>query len=231
MVDIAANLTTVRARIAAACEAVGRDPSEIRLLPVSKTRPAGDVRTAYEAGCRRFGENRPQELAAKASELAELPGLDWAMIGHLQRNKAGLIAAHAVEYQGLDSHELAVELDRRLQRLGRSLDVLIQVNTSGETTKSGLAPSQLLDFAAGLRGLDSLRVRGLMTIAANTAERSRVAACFSLLGQLQARLREAGIEGQDYDELSMGMSGDYELAITHGATVVRLGTAIFGARG
>lgn len=231
MVDIAANLTTVRARIAVACEAVGRDPSEIRLLPVSKTRPAGDVRTAYEAGCRRFGENRPQELAAKASELAELPGLDWAMIGHLQRNKAALIAAHAVEYQGLDSHELAVELDRRLQRLGRSLDVLIQVNTSGETTKSGLAPSQLLDFATGLRGLGSLRVRGLMTIAANTAERSRVAACFSLLRQLQARLREAGIEGQNYDELSMGMSGDYELAITHGATVVRLGTAIFGARG
>ena len=231
MSEIAVNLTTVRARIAAACEAVGRDPSEVRLLPVSKTRPAGDVRTAYEAGCRRFGENRPQELVAKAVELAALPGLSWAMIGHLQRNKAGLVAAHAAEYEGLDSLGLAVELDRRLQRLGRSLDVLIQVNTSGESTKSGLAPSEVAEFAAGLRGLDCLQVRGLMTIAANTPERARVAACFSLLAQLQARLREANIDGQSYDELSMGMSGDYELAIAHGATVVRLGTAIFGARG
>ncbi|MGB7962412.1 MAG: YggS family pyridoxal phosphate-dependent enzyme, partial [Propionicimonas sp.] len=207
------------------------DPSEVRLLPVSKTRPAVDVRTAYEAGCRRFGENRPQELVAKAVELAALPGLSWAMIGHLQRNKAGLVAAHAAEYEGLDSLGLAVELDRRLQRLGRSLDVLIQVNTSGEATKSGLAPSEVAEFAAGLRGLDSLQVRGLMTIAANTPERAQVAACFSLLSRIQAQLREAGIEGQSYDELSMGMSVDYELAIAHGATVVRLGTAIFGARG
>jgi pyridoxal phosphate enzyme (YggS family) len=170
-------------------------------------------------------------LVAKAGELAALPGLSWAMIGHLQRNKAGLVAAHAAEYEGLDSLDLAVELDRRLQRLGRSLDVLIQVNTSGESTKSGLAPSEVAEFASGLRGLDSLQVRGLMTIAANTPERARVAACYSLLARIQARLREAGIEGQSYDELSMGMSGDFELAIAHGATVVRLGTAIFGARG
>ncbi|MBK9698246.1 MAG: YggS family pyridoxal phosphate-dependent enzyme [Propionibacteriaceae bacterium] len=231
MDDIAANLTTVRARIAAACVAAGRDPSEVRLLPVSKTRPAAAVRTAYAAGCRRFGENRPQDLAAKAAELADLPGLGWVMIGHLQRNKAALIAAHATEFHGLDSLDVARDLERRLERLGRPLDVLIQVNTSGETTKSGLAPDAVLRFAADLQGLDALRVRGLMTIAANTPDRARVAACFALLADLQSQLRSRGIDGQRYDELSMGMSGDYELAIAHGATVVRIGTAIFGARG
>ena len=226
---IAANLTAVRARIAAACSAVGRDPGEVRLLPVSKTRPSVDVLAAFQAGVVRFGENRAQEAAAKAAELAG-SGVEWAMIGHLQVNKAKLVARFASEFQALDSVELAAELDRRLLAAGRTLDVLIQVNTSGEATKSGLAAGEVAAFARRLRPFEALRVRGLMTIAAPSPDPAVVSGCFETLRTAQAALRDQGVSGQDYDELSMGMSGDFELAIQHGATVIRIGTAIFGPR-
>ena len=177
----------------------------------------------------RFGENRAQEAAAKAEELAGT-GVEWAMIGHLQLNKARVVARFASEFQALDSVELAAELDRRLEALGRRLDVLIQVNTSGEATKSGLAAGEVAAFAQRIRPFDALRVRGLMTIAAPSDDPSVVAPCFEALRTAQAALRDQGVSGQDYDELSMGMSGDFELAIRHGATVVRIGTAVFGPR-
>ncbi|MFZ0529708.1 MAG: YggS family pyridoxal phosphate-dependent enzyme [Propionicimonas sp.] len=231
MEPIAANLDAIRARIDAACRAAGRPPTSVRLLPVSKTRPVADLRSAIAAGYTRFGENKVQELEAKASALADVPGLEFVMIGHLQSNKAKLVAALASEFQALDSIPLAAELDRRLRSLDRGLDVLIQVNSSGEASKFGLAPEAVLDFARALSPFDALRVRGLMTLALPSPDPERVAACFARMQRLRRLLRDAALPGQSYDELSMGMSGDFELAIAHGATQVRIGTGIFGVRG
>ncbi len=230
MHEIAANLAAVRARIDAACVAAGRPPGSVRLLPVSKTRPAADVRAAVAAGCTRFGENKAQEAHAKAAELADVPGLEWVMIGHLQSNKARPVAQFAAEFQALDSIRLAAELDRRLQAEGRRLDVLLQMNSSGESSKFGLPPEDVIGFARALAPFDALRVRGLMTLALPSPDPVQVAACFERVVDARRRLRDAAVAGQTYDELSMGMSGDFELAIAHGATVVRIGTAIFGAR-
>ncbi|HSK32224.1 MAG TPA: YggS family pyridoxal phosphate-dependent enzyme [Propionicimonas sp.] len=230
MEQIAARVQAVRARIDAACAAAGRPSGSVQLLPVSKTRPAASVLAAYAAGCRRFGENKAQEAHAKALELASTPGLEWVMIGHLQSNKAKLVAEFASEFQGLDSLPLAAELDRRLQAAGRRLDVLIQVNSSAEDSKFGLPPQKVAAFASALEPFDALRVRGLMTLALPSPDAAQVAACFQRMLEVQRRLRDAAVPGQSYDELSMGMSGDFELAIAHGATVVRIGTAIFGPR-
>ncbi len=230
MHPIAANLTAVRARIDAACAAAGRPSGSVRLLPVSKTRPASDILAARAAGCLRFGENKAQEVYAKALELAAVPGLEWVMIGHLQSNKAKLVTRFATEFQGLDSLGLAAELDRRLQVDGRQLDVLVQVNSSGEDSKFGLPPEEVPGFARELVAFGALRVRGLMTLALPSRDPAQVAACFTRVVDVQRRLRDASLPGQSWDELSMGMSGDFELAIAHGATVVRIGTAIFGTR-
>lgn len=230
MQQIAANVRAIRARIDAACEAAGRPSGSVRLLPVSKTRPVAEILAAHAAGCTRFGENRAQEALAKATELKGVPDLDWVMIGHLQTNKAKLVAQFAAEFQALDSLPLAAELDRRLHAVGRQLDVLIQVNSSGEPSKYGLAPEEVPGFAVNLRPFPALRVRGLMTLALPSPDPEQVAECFRRMQQVQRTLRDAAVPGQSWDELSMGMSGDFELAIAHGATVVRIGTAIFGPR-
>lgn len=230
MEQIAARIDAVRARIDAAASAAGRPAGSVQLLPVTKTRPVAEVRAALSAGCHRFGENKAQEARAKAAELAEIPGLEWVMIGHLQSNKARLVAEFAAEFQGLDSLSLAADLDRRLHAAGRQLDVLIQVNSSGEDSKFGLPPAEVPAFASALAPFDALRVRGLMTLALPSPDANLVTACFTRMRDVQRVLRDASVDGQSYDELSMGMSGDFELAIAHGATVVRVGTAIFGAR-
>ncbi len=231
MEQIAARVQAVRVRIDAACAAAGRPPGSVQLLPVSKARPVADIVAAHAAGCSRFGENKAQEANAKALELAGIPGLEWVMIGHLQTNKAKVVAGFASEFQGLDSVPLAAELDRRLQAAGRRLDVLIQVNSSGEGSKFGLPPDEVAGFAAALVPFEALRVRGLMTLALPSPDEAQVAACFRRMQDVQRSLRDVALPGQGYDELSMGMSGDFELAIAHGATVVRIGTAIFGPRG
>lgn len=225
---VAENLDAVEARIVAACEKAGRPRDSVRLVAVSKTHPANVVREAYAAGVRDFGENKVQEAAAKASEVGALPGLRWSFIGHLQTNKARDVASFADEFQALDSLRVAEALDRRLQALGRGLDVLIEVDTSGEETKFGVAPDAVIDLARRLAPFSALRLRGLMTVAANTTDRSVVASCFDTMVETRGRLRDA--LGEGHDELSMGMSGDFDLAIEHGSTCVRVGTAIFGAR-
>ena len=161
--DIARNLASVRARITAACVRVGRDPDAVRLLPVSKTVDEARIRLAYDAGCRDLGENKVQEAMGKWEAMADLEGLRWSVIGHLQSNKAKYVAHFASEFQALDSLHVAGELDRRLQREGRALDVFVQVNTSGEASKYGLAPDQVAAFIRALPDFTSLRVRGLMT--------------------------------------------------------------------
>ena len=224
------HLADVHARIATACARVGRDPATVRLLPVSKTVPEARLRNAYAAGCRTLGENKVQEAHGKWRAMADLPDLRWSIIGHLQTNKAKQVAEFASEFQALDSLRVAEALDRRLQALGRSLDVLVQVNTSGEESKFGLPPEEVEGFVKQLPVFSSLRVRGLMTLALFSDDPDQVRPCFACLRELRDRLRRSAPAGVAMDELSMGMSGDYELAIEEGSTIVRVGQAIFGAR-
>ena len=228
--DIRAAYDSVRAEVDAAARAAGRDPSEVRLLPVSKTVPVDRLRPAVEAGLTELAENKPQEVGRKAGEMADLP-VRWVAIGHLQTNKAKIIAEHADEFQALDSVRLTQALQRRLEAADRHLDVLIQVNTSGEEAKTGASPGdvgQILEVAASC---DRLRVRGFMTVATNTDDEAEVRRCFAQLrGILDAAREDAVVDPELLTELSMGMSGDYAIAVAEGATCVRVGTAIFGAR-
>jgi len=230
VIDVAANLHRVRQEIDDACAAAGREPSEVRLLPVSKTHPPELLAAAYDAGARLLGENRVQEAAEKAEHFAtERPDLRWAMIGHLQTNKARQVAGFADEFHALDSLKIARALHKALHDLDRSLDVFVQVNSSAEPQKFGLAPEEVPDVVGELAELPTLRVRGLMTVAVQrdpgTGD-APVAACFARM----VALRDALPEHLCGRELSMGMSGDLALAIAHGATTVRVGQAVFGAR-
>lgn len=228
--DFQRHLAAVHARIAQACQRVGREPASVRFLPVSKTMDEATLRLAYAAGLRQFGENKVQEAHRKWEAMADLADLRWSVIGHMQTNKAKLVARFAAEFQALDSLRAAEALDRRLQAEGRSLDVFVQVNTSGEASKYGLNPADVAGFLRGLPVYSALRVRGLMTLALFSSEAARVRPCFVLLRTLRDRLRQDAPAGISLGELSMGMSGDFELAIEEGATVVRVGQAIFGAR-
>lgn len=208
---------------------VDREPSAVRLLPVSKTVASERLREAFAARIAEFGENKVQEAWAKAQRLADLP-VTWSIIGHLQTNKAKYAARFAREFQALDSLRLAEALERRLQIEGRGLDVLVQVNTSGEASKFGLPPDAVAEFLGALPAFSALRVRGLMTLAVFSPDTARVRACFRALRALRDRLRDTAPPTIRLDELSMGMSGDFEIAIEEGATIVRVGQAIFGPR-
>lgn len=227
--EFVANIAAVQSRIKAAAEKAGRDAAEVRLLPVSKTVPEERIRLAVEAGCTELGENKVQEAKRKHGNLSDLP-VKWAVIGHLQTNKAKDVAAFASEFQALDSLRVAEALDRRLQMAGRSLDVFVQVNTSAEDQKYGLPPDELLGFLRELPRFETLRVRGLMTLALFTDDAVRVRECFALLRTLRDRARETDPELVGPAELSMGMSGDFEMAVEEGSNCVRVGQAIFGAR-
>ncbi len=216
----------VRERVDAACRAAGRDPAEVDILPVSKTFPVEVIREAVSFGLHRFGENKVQEIKAKYEPLADC-AIDWIMIGHLQTNKVKEVARLVSEVQSLDRMELAEALHKRMQIEGRVLDVLVQVKTSTEETKYGLPADELPGFLDALRSFDTLRVRGLMTLAVNSDDESRVRTCFRMLRELRD---QAMASGHDVPRLSMGMSGDFALAIAEGATEVRIGTAIFGER-
>lgn len=227
---IRSNVSAVKERMAKACLRAGRDPAGVRLLPVSKTIDEDRLRLAHAAGCMQLGENKVQEAYGKWEAMRDLENLNWSVIGHLQTNKAKVVARFASEFQALDSLRVAAELDRRLLAEGRALDVFVQVNTSGETSKYGLHPDEVFAFVQELPAFSALRVRGLMTLAVFSAEVTRVRQCFALLRTLRDRLRQDAPAGICLDELSMGMSGDFEIAIEEGATVVRVGQAIFGAR-
>lgn len=223
---LAANWTQVRGRVDQACREAGRDPAEVTILPVSKTFSPELVRAAVALGLHRFGENKAQEVREKSPVLADC-GIHWVMIGHLQTNKAKDVAKLASEVQSLDRLELAEALHRRLQHEGRAINALVQVKTSNEPSKYGLAPEQLPAFLDSLRGFDTLSVRGLMTLAVQSDEEEEVRGCFRALRELRD---QATARGYDLPTLSMGMSGDFALAIAEGATEVRIGSAIFGAR-
>ena len=223
---LAANWSQIRQRVDDACHAAGRNPDSVNVLPVSKTLGPELIRAAVALGLHRFGENKVQEIRDKSEQLADC-GIDWVMIGHLQTNKVRDVARLASEVQSLDRLELAQALHRRLQTEGRAIDVLVQVKTSDEPSKYGLPPEQLAAFLATLRDYDTLRVRGLMTLATHPTEPAEARRCFRLLRELRD---QAMAQGHDLPRLSMGMSGDFPLAIAEGATDVRIGTAIFGLR-
>lgn len=223
---LADNWAQIRRRVDEACRSAGRDPAEVDILPVSKTFGPELIRVAVALGLHRFGENKLQEIRDKSAPLADC-GIDWVMIGHLQTNKARDAARLANEVQSLDRLELVQALDRRLQHEGRAIEVLVQVKTSHEPSKYGLPPEQLPAFLDVVRGYETLRVRGLMTLAIHSTEPLEVRGCFRLLRELRD---QATAQGHDVPRLSMGMSGDFPLAIAEGATEVRIGTAIFGSR-
>ncbi len=231
---VTASVARVRQRIQAAAHRVGRDPREIRLLPVTKTVPAQRLRVLPELGLRHFGENRVQEIREKSAELANL-GVEWTVIGHLQTNKAKLAARLATEVQSVDSLKVALALDAATHRLlsegerDRPLSVLLQVNVSGEESKHGFRPEETADALARIQELSGVKVRGLMTMAPFTEDQEMVRRTFAGLRELRDELTGGNPEAE-LRELSMGMSHDYQIAIEEGATIVRVGSAIFGPR-
>jgi hypothetical protein len=233
---IARGVDEVRARIAAACRRVGRDPAEVGLLAISKLHPAAAVQAAYDAGVRDVGENFAQELAAKLAELGAgpacpggraSPDLRWHFVGRLQRNKVKLVVGRACLIHAVDGADLASEIGRRAAAAGRTQPVLVAVNVGGEDQKSGVAPAALPDLLAHLDRLPAVVCAGLMTMPplVDDAEQNRVH--FAALRQLRDRHRSPE---RPLAALSMGTTSDYEVAVEEGATLVRVGTAIFGAR-
>jgi len=222
--EIATRLDTVRARMSAAAQRAGRNPAAVRLILASKTQPPEAIRAAYEAGAREFGENYVQEAIGKRDSLADLGDLRWHLIGHLQRNKAKLAAATFAMIESLDSEALARALARA--QPSPPLPVLIEINVGGEASKSGLEPAAAAGLIDAVRGL--VEVRGLMTIPPPGESAAAARPYFARLRDLRDRL--ARTSGLALSELSMGMTDDFEIAIEEGATIVRIGRAVFGER-
>lgn len=226
MTPIPANLQAVRGRIAAACAACGRDPREVSLLAVSKTWPAACLREAAAAGQQAFGESYVQEAVAKMDVLADLP-LEWHFIGPLQSNKTRLVAERFAWVHSVERLKIAERLSAQRPAQLAPLQVCVQVNVSGETSKGGCAPSEAGELANAVARLPGLRLRGLMAIPEPTGDLRLLRSRFALLRGLREEIVGDGLA---LDVLSMGMSHDLEIAIAEGATVVRIGTAIFGER-
>jgi pyridoxal phosphate enzyme (YggS family) len=227
MTEIADNLAAVTERIAAAAARAGRDAADVMLVAVAKTRPAADVRAAVAAGVRVVGENRIQEAEPKLAEMADVDCV-WHMVGHLQRNKAGKAVRLFDMIESLDSRRLADALDRHGEAEGKRVPVLIEVNTSGEDTKFGVAPEEAEDFAGYVAGRRNLSLEGLMTVGPLGAGPGATAEAFRTLRRVFEQL--AASAGPSFRYLSMGMTDDFELAIEEGSNVVRVGRAIFGER-
>ena len=229
---ITENVAVVRERIARAVKRAGRRTEDIALMAVSKTNPPENIRAAYDAGLRLFGENRVQEFAGKAEALRDLHDAEWHMIGHLQTNKTARTAElfHAVD--SVDSLKLAEKLDAAARNLGRKLNVLVEINVGGETAKSGVAPDSqdLEELLSAAPRLEALRFRGLMTVPPFADDPERARPYFRKLRELRDTIAARNLSAVSMDQLSMGMSHDFEIAIEEGSTCVRVGTAIFGER-
>jgi pyridoxal phosphate enzyme (YggS family) len=224
-----ARLADVRARIARAAGRAGRDPASIRLVAVSKTFPADYVRAAADAGQIDFGENKVQEALAKMDETADLP-LQWHLVGHLQSNKARKAGARFDVVHSIDDAALIARLDEAAAAAGRRVEVLVQVDLAGETTKYGADENELLSIFTAARTARAVQVSGLMLIPPAVEDPEQARPFFRRLRAVRDRLRDEGVEPATLNELSMGMTHDFEVAIEEGATIVRIGTAIFGSR-
>jgi PLP dependent protein len=232
LVSICENLTTIRERIAAAARWCGRSPADITLMAVTKTQSPDRIREAYEAGQRFFGENRIQEFAAKFDFLQDLPDVEWHMIGHLQTNKAAKAAELFRAVDSLDSPKLAEKLNAAVRPLGKKLDVLIEINTGGESAKTGMALDSraLEELLLAAPKLEGLQFRGLMTVPPFTENPAGARPYFRKLREVRDAIAARNLPSVNMDQLSMGMSHDFEVAIEEGSTCVRIGTAIFGER-
>lgn len=221
------NLRIVRERVQAAADRSGRNPAGIKIIAVTKQVPVAGIREALDAGVRDLGENRVQEMSAKMGELP--PGIRWHMIGHLQTNKVKDVVGRVELIHSLDRWKLARAIDRQAGEQETVVTALVQVNVSGEESKFGISPGELMDFLAALKDLCHIRVKGLMTIAPYVENPEHARPFFRDLRLLAGQVAEK-MPGVSMEHLSMGMSNDFEVAVEEGADLLRLGTAIFGAR-
>jgi hypothetical protein len=224
--DIAANLKSIQQRVAAACARTGRDPSSVTLVTVSKGHPADVVRAAADLGVTLFGENRVQEAKIKMSQCPSR--LQWHLIGHLQSNKCRDAVHFFTMIQSVDSLPLAREINKWADKSAKTMPVLLEVNVAGEASKFGYSPENLLLELKEINALPKIEVHGLMTVAPWTQEAEKVRPVFRRLGELKKQCEE--ILGAPLPHLSMGMSGDFEVAVEEGATMIRLGSAVLGPR-
>ncbi len=229
VLSVAKNVARVRERMRQAAERVGRDPAEVRLVAAAKTVDTARIRAAIAAGVDIIGENYLQEARRKIGQLGR-EGVAWHMIGALQRNKVRYIFDLFDMVHAVDRLQLAQEIDRRGQRLDRCMPVLLEVNIGGETSKSGFQPEILLQEVEKLSPLTHIHIQGLMTIPPPTPTPEEARPFYQALCDLRQRLMREGFDKHDFSELSMGMTADFEVAIEEGATLVRVGTAIFGPR-
>ena len=229
MSDIVGNLAAIRERIAAAAAAAGRDPGDVRLLAVSKTFGADHVRAAYAAGQRDFGENKVQEALQKRDETADLE-IRWHLIGHLQSNKAKKAAPAFAAIHSIDSVDLLRRVDAAAAEAGTAPDLYIQVDLAGESTKFGAPEADVPGIARAALECRAARLKGLMLLPPWFDDAEQARPYFRRLSEMRQRLVEDGIDESRLRDLSMGMSHDFEVAIQEGATLVRVGTAIFGKR-
>ncbi len=225
---LTSNLERVKENILKACARAGRDPSEVHLIAVSKTKPVEDIRTLYDAGQRLFGENKVQELCDK---IPQLPGdISWHLIGHLQTNKVKHAVGNAVLIHSVDSLKLAETISKEAGKKQLVVPVLIEVNVAREDTKFGVYPEECEDLIAAVSSLPGIRTEGLMTIAPAVENPEENRPFFRKLKQLSVDIAAKKIHNVSMNALSMGMTNDYEIAVEEGASFVRVGTAIFGAR-
>lgn len=228
--NILQNIAIIQERINKSCQKTGRNPQDIQLLLATKTVSAERIKIALKAGHNLIAENKVQELKEKHNILNEIPHTNH-FIGHLQSNKIKDLLKHDVScIQSLDRLNLAEKLHQRLQFENKTMEVLVQVNTSNEESKFGVSPDQAIELVKKVAQLDTLKIKGLMTIGLFSAETEKVRQCFRLLRDIQQQIIALNIPHVDMKELSMGMSGDLETAIVEGATIIRIGTAIFGQR-
>lgn len=227
--NITRNLQEIRTRIRAAAERVDRNPEDITLVAVTKTQPVERIREAIAAGVTHMGENRVQEFEAKKPHLTDLD-VTYHMIGHLQTNKVKTVVPDFHWIHSVDRVKLGREIQKHAEKLDRHVDVLIQVNTSGEDSKFGTTPKKTEALVRQIAEFPNIRIHGLMTIAAFLDDAEAVRPMFRQLKQLADRIRDLALPNVNMTHLSMGMTNDYEVAIEEGATMVRIGTAIFGAR-
>lgn len=230
MDSIIQNIAVIKERINNACKENGRNPDEVKLLLATKTVPAERIKFALQAGQTLVAENKVQELKEKYEALKDVPHTNH-FIGHLQTNKIKDLLKYDVScIQSLDRLDLAEKLHQRLQFENKTIEVLIQVNTSFEESKFGASPDNAIELVKQIAQLETLKIKGLMTIGLFSAETEKVRKCFQLLKNIQQQIIALKIPNVEMQELSMGMSGDMETAIAEGATIIRVGTAIFGQR-
>lgn len=222
------NLTEVQSRVEQACKRAGRDVAEVTLIAVSKTKPVTDLQEIYNAGVRDFGENKVQEMCDKMEKMPK--DINWHMIGHLQRNKVKYIVGNVALIHSVDSYRLAEEINIQAKKKGIVVPILVEVNIADETTKFGVSKEDAMELVRQIASLDALSIKGLMTIAPYVVDPEENRAYFRKIKELSVDIDNQNIDNVSMDILSMGMTGDFEVAIEEGATMVRVGTGIFGKR-